>query len=41
MSGSAGILDPVGPIGAAEKQILLTSTAIMLAIIIPVILACL
>src|SRR4029079_6317529 len=30
-----GILDPVGPVGAAEKQILINSTAIMLAIIIP------
>jgi cytochrome o ubiquinol oxidase subunit 2 len=39
MMSGGGILDPVGPIGAAEKQILLNSTAIMLAIIIPVILA--
>ena len=29
------MLDPVGPIGAQEKQILLNSTAIMLAIVIP------
>jgi cytochrome o ubiquinol oxidase subunit II len=34
-----GILDPVGPVGAAEKQILLNSTAIMLAIIIPTMIA--
>jgi len=30
-----GILDPVGPVGSAEKQILINSTAIMLAIISP------
>src|SRR5882757_700215 len=34
-----GILNPVGPVGAAEKQILINSTAIMLAIIIPTIIA--
>jgi cytochrome o ubiquinol oxidase subunit 2 len=34
-----GLLDPVGPVGSAEKTILINSTAIMLAIIIPVILA--
>ena len=34
-----GILDPVGPVGAAEKTILINSTAIMLAIIIPTMLA--
>jgi cytochrome o ubiquinol oxidase subunit 2 len=39
MAAGAGILDPVGPIGAAEKQIMLNSTAIMLAIIVPVIIA--
>jgi cytochrome o ubiquinol oxidase subunit 2 len=38
-AGCGGVLDPVGPIGAQEKQILLNSTAIMLAIVIPVILA--
>lgn len=32
-----GILDPVGPVGQAEKTILINSTAIMLAIVIPVI----
>lgn len=34
-----GILDPVGPVGRAEKTILINSTAIMLAIIIPTMLA--
>jgi cytochrome o ubiquinol oxidase subunit 2 len=34
-----GILDPVGPVARAEKLILINSTAIMLAIIVPVILA--
>ena len=34
-----GVLDPVGPVGAAEKTILINSTAIMLAIIIPTMIA--
>ena len=34
-----GILDPVGPVGSAEKPILINSTAIMLAIIIPTMIA--
>ena len=34
-----GILDPAGPVGHAEKTILINSTAIMLAIIIPTMLA--
>jgi len=34
-----GILDPVGPVGRAEKTILINSTAIMLAIIIPTMVA--
>jgi hypothetical protein len=34
-----GVLDPKGPIGAAYQQILLNSLGIMLAIVIPVILA--
>jgi cytochrome o ubiquinol oxidase subunit 2 len=34
-----GILDPVGPVGHAEKLILINSTAIMLAIIIPTMIA--
>jgi cytochrome o ubiquinol oxidase subunit 2 len=38
-SCNRGILDPVGPVGSAEKQILITSTAIMLAIIIPTMIA--
>jgi cytochrome o ubiquinol oxidase subunit II len=33
----SGVLDPQGPIGAAERLILFNATAIMLAIIIPVI----
>jgi cytochrome o ubiquinol oxidase subunit II len=33
----AGVLDPQGPIGAAERTILLDATAIMLAVIVPVI----
>jgi cytochrome o ubiquinol oxidase subunit II len=36
---SGGILSPVGPIGSAERTILLNSVAIMLAIVIPVIVA--
>jgi cytochrome o ubiquinol oxidase subunit 2 len=38
-AGCGGVLDPVGPVGTQEKQILLNSTAIMLAIVIPVMLA--
>jgi cytochrome o ubiquinol oxidase subunit 2 len=34
-----GVLDPVGPVGAQEKQLLINSTAIMLAIIIPTMIA--
>ena len=34
-----GIFDPIGPVAAAEKQILINSTAIMLAIIIPTMIA--
>lgn len=36
---SRGVLNPVGPVGSAEKMILINSTAIMLAIIIPTIVA--
>jgi cytochrome o ubiquinol oxidase subunit II len=36
---SEGILDPQGPIAAAERQVLLNSLAIMLAIVIPTIIA--
>src|SRR6476619_5005857 len=40
LSGCArGILDPVGPVAAAEKTILINSTAIMLAIIVPTMIA--
>jgi cytochrome o ubiquinol oxidase subunit 2 len=38
-SGCNGILDPRGPVGFAEKTILINSLAIMLAIVIPTILA--
>ena len=34
-----GVLDPQGPIAAAERQIMLNATGIMLAIVIPTILA--
>jgi cytochrome o ubiquinol oxidase subunit II len=39
LGGCSGVLDPQGPVGASEKQILLDSVAIMLAIVIPVIVA--
>jgi cytochrome o ubiquinol oxidase subunit 2 len=35
----AGILDPRGPIAAAERLLLINSTAIMLVVVVPVILA--
>ena len=38
-SGGGGVLDPKGPIAAAERLILLNSTGIMLAIVIPTIVA--
>jgi len=38
-SGCSGLLDPQGPVAASEKQILLDSLAVMLAIIVPVIIA--
>jgi cytochrome o ubiquinol oxidase subunit 2 len=38
-SCNRGILDPVGPVAAAEKTILINSTAIMLAIIVPTMIA--
>jgi cytochrome o ubiquinol oxidase subunit 2 len=34
-----GVLNPIGPVAAQEKQILINSTAIMLAIIIPTMIA--
>jgi cytochrome o ubiquinol oxidase subunit II len=36
---SRGLFDPVGPVGHAEKMILINSTAIMLAIVIPTMIA--
>jgi cytochrome o ubiquinol oxidase subunit II len=39
LEGCSGILAPVGPVGSAERTILLDALAIMLAIVIPVILA--
>lgn len=36
---SHGVLDPQGPIGAAEKTLLLNSLGIMLAVVVPTILA--
>src|SRR5215831_18088775 len=35
----AGVLDPQGPIASAERLLLINSTAIMLVVVIPVILA--
>jgi cytochrome o ubiquinol oxidase subunit 2 len=34
---NAGVLDPQGPVGAAERIILLNATSIMLAVVVPVI----
>jgi cytochrome o ubiquinol oxidase subunit 2 len=39
LGGCSGVLDPDGPVGASEKQVLLDSLAIMLAIVVPVIVA--
>ncbi len=39
LSGCSGVLDPQGPIGAAQKLILIDSVAIMLVIVVPVIVA--
>ena len=38
-SGCGGVLEPRGPVGAAEKLILIDSLAVMLIIVVPVILA--
>ena len=35
--GTAGILDPQGPVSAAERTILIDATAIMLVVVVPVI----
>ncbi len=37
LMGCEGVLDPAGPVGAAQRLILIDSLAIMLAIVIPVI----
>ena len=39
MALSAGVLDPVGPIGIAQRTILINSLVIMLTIVVPTILA--
>src|SRR5215472_19345697 len=39
LGGCQGVLDPRGPIAAAERLLLINSTAIMLVVVIPVILA--
>ena len=39
LTGCAGVLDPHGPVGASEKLILIDSTVVMLAIVVPVMLA--
>jgi cytochrome o ubiquinol oxidase subunit 2 len=39
LTGCGGVLDPHGPVGASEKLILTDSLAVMLAIIVPLILA--
>ena len=39
LAGCSGVLDPRGPVGAAQKLILFDSLSIMLAIVVPVILA--
>ena len=36
LAGCQGVLDPAGPVGAAQKLILIDSVAIMLAIVLPV-----
>jgi cytochrome o ubiquinol oxidase subunit 2 len=36
---SGGVLNPVGPVGVAERTILFNAAAIMLAIIVPTIMA--
>jgi cytochrome o ubiquinol oxidase subunit II len=37
LGGCSGVLDPHGPIGGAERTILLNATVIMLAVVVPVI----
>jgi cytochrome o ubiquinol oxidase subunit 2 len=37
--GPAGVLDPQGPIAPAQRLLLINSTAIMLVVVVPVIVA--
>jgi cytochrome o ubiquinol oxidase subunit 2 len=37
LAGCSGVLDPAGPVGAAQRLILIDAVAIMLAIVLPVI----
>ena len=39
LAGCSGVLDPQGPVGASERLILIDSVSIMLAIVVPVIVA--
>ncbi len=39
LAGCTGVLDPEGPVGASEKLVLFDSLAIMLAIVVPTIIA--
>lgn len=39
LAGCTGVLDPVGPVGAAQRLVLIDSVAIMLAVVIPIIVA--
>lgn len=39
LTGCGGVLDPKGPVGAAEKLVLFDSLAVMLAIVVPTIIA--
>jgi cytochrome o ubiquinol oxidase subunit 2 len=39
LAGCEGVLDPKGPLAAAERELLFNSTGIMLAIVIPTVLA--
>src|SRR5215467_13601116 len=39
LASCQGVLDPQGPIAAAERLLLINSTAIMLVVVVPVILA--
>src|SRR6478672_11896791 len=41
LPGCGGVLDPQGPVGAAERTIMLNALAIMLAIVLPTIAAAL